>query len=113
MAKPKFDPKVVADRTPSSSLAPLDFMRPMQPAELAPQPSAPAPPPSASTPQREDSRSMPPPKDDVYEAKTYRLRRHRHRQLKDEAFYTDQDIQAIVDTALGEYFDRRYGSDKA
>jgi hypothetical protein len=118
MAKPKFDPSIVESKTPSSGLKPFDYMRPMaddhsELVQTAPEPSkAPAAgavrPPSAS--QREDARYLPVPPDDVYEAKTYRLSRHRHRQLRDEAFYTDQDIQVIVDTALGEYFEKRYGT---
>lgn len=62
--------------------------------------------------ERKDARYLPAPVDDIYVAKTYRLKRHRHQQLKDEAYHRDMQIQDILDTALAEYFQKRYGAPK-
>jgi hypothetical protein len=116
MSKNKFDPSALQASAPTPSLQPVDFMRPMEP---MPQPTVEpvAPGPTASSRAKptsealvhKDSRYSAPPADDVFEAKTYRLKRHRHKQLRDESYFTNQDMQVIVDTALGEYFEKRYG----
>src|SRR5882672_2020090 len=66
MSRKKFDPSVIAGATPSGSLAPLDFMRPMeaeatinQARETTAHEPAKAPTPLAATPEVEDL-PMPP-----------------------------------------------------
>jgi hypothetical protein len=43
MSKPKFDPSLIQDRSPSGGLEPLDFMRPMSKEKQAPKPKSPTP----------------------------------------------------------------------
>ncbi len=58
----------------------------------------------------QDSRYVPAPADDTLIAKTYKFKSHRYRQLHDEKHFTGTEIQDILDTALGEYFEKRYGT---
>jgi hypothetical protein len=65
---------------------------------------------SSASQDRLDARYLPVPAGDVYVAKTYRLKQHRHHQLRDEAYHRNLQMQDIIDTALGEYFEKRYGT---
>jgi hypothetical protein len=60
----------------------------------------------------DDPRTQPTPADDPYIAKTLRMRQHHHRQLKAEAYYKGLLMQDIMETALDEYFKKRYGRQK-
>ena len=117
MSNKRFDPAALQASAPAPSLQPVDFMRPMDPVpQTTTEPVTPKPVaksnahPVIEAPAHKDSRYSAPPDDDVFEAKTYRLKRHRHKQLRDESYFTNQDMQVIVDTALGEYFKKRYGA---
>ena len=58
----------------------------------------------------QDNRYVPAPADDIFIAKTYKFKSHRYRQLQDEKHFTGTEIQDILDIALGEYFEKRYGT---
>jgi hypothetical protein len=60
----------------------------------------------------QDSRYVPVPVGDTLIAKTYKFRSHRYKQLSDEKHFTGTEIQDILDTALAEYFEKRYGTPK-
>ncbi len=65
---------------------------------------------SAAVPlEVDDPRTQPAPPDDLYVPKTLRVKSHRERQLKAESYHRDLLIQDIVETALDEYFKKRYG----
>jgi hypothetical protein len=57
----------------------------------------------------DDPRTQAPPPDDIYVPKTMRVKSHRERQLRAEAYHRDILIQDIVEAALDEYFKKRYG----
>src|SRR5258708_12044891 len=77
-------------------------------AEVIQQTSKTAETPAMHHPQ--DSRYVPAPADDLFIAKTYKFKSHRYRQLHDEKHFTGTEIQDILDKALGEYFEKRYGT---
>ncbi len=57
----------------------------------------------------DDPRTQTPPPDDIYIPKTVRVKSHRERQLRSESYHRDILIQDIIETALDEYFKKRYG----
>jgi hypothetical protein len=59
--------------------------------------------------EAEDPRTQPVPSDDPYIPKTLRVRRHHDRQLRAEAYHRGMLMQNILETALDEYFKKRYG----
>jgi hypothetical protein len=85
--------------------------------EEPPQLAAPVPapigqptaPPAPAGLEVDDPRTQPAPADDPYIPKTLRVRRHHDRQLRAEAYYRDMLMQDILETALDEYFKKRYG----
>ena len=104
-AVPQTDPADVV-AVPEPELATPPVVAPI--ARLTPQASTPQVPPTMHHPQ--DSRYVPAPADDTFIAKTYKFKSHRYRQLHDEKHFTGTEIQDILDTALGEYFEKRYGT---
>ena len=104
-AVPQTDPaEVVA--SPEPELATPPVATPV--AELPPQTSE--TPVTTVIHHPQDSRYVPAPKDDLFIAKTYKFKSHRYRQLQDEKHFTGTEIQDILDRALGEYFEKRYGT---
>jgi hypothetical protein len=104
-AVPQTDPADVV-AIPEPELAAPPVVAPI--AEQAPQRSNTSETPVMHHPQ--DSRYAPAPKDDIFIAKTYKFKSHRFRQLHDEKHFTGTEIQDILDKALGEYFEKRYGT---
>ena len=74
----------------------------------SPAPAAPSVPPPAGL-EVDDPRTQAPPPDDLIVPKTIKVKRHRERQLKAESYHRDLLLQDILETALGEYFTKRYG----
>jgi hypothetical protein len=131
VAKPKFNPDVLKDRTPSGGLKPLDFMRPME-EEAAPEdtsPPEPAPPAEESPTARENVRTperkrtvaatRPAPVErpmfltpvDTSEKpfnQGFHMYPSRHRQLRDLAYIEDRRPWEVVEQALAEYVERHY-----
>lgn len=104
-AVPQTDPaEVVSAPEPELATPPVAELT----AELTPHISKPPVTPIMHHPQ--DSRYVPAPADDAFIAKTYKFKSHRYRQLHDEKHFTGTEIQDILDTALGEYFEKRYGT---
>jgi len=97
--------------SPQAAVAPQPIIE--EPPQLAAPVSAPVSQPAASpTPaglEVDDPRAQPAPADDPYIPKTLRVRRHHDRQLRAEAYYRDMLMQNILETALDEYFKKRYG----
>jgi hypothetical protein len=73
--------------------------------ELPTQPSSPL----AGALELDDPRPQAPPPDDLYIPKTLKVKRHRDRQLRAEAYHRDMLMQDVLEVALGEYFTKRYG----
>ena len=104
-AVPQTDPADVVS-APEPELATPPVVVPI--VELTPQASKPLVLSTMHHPQ--DNRYVPAPADDILIAKTYKFKSHRFRQLHDEKHFTGTEIQEILDTALGEYFEKRYGT---
>jgi hypothetical protein len=113
-AIPQTDPAEVVAQPPEPELA--------GPPEVTPEPSVPIPAaeeesketsqqPSgpAAVVEPDDPRTQPPPADDPYTPTTLRIKNHHRRQLKAESYYKDLLMQDILETALDEYFKKRYG----
>ena len=131
MAKQKFNPDVLKDRTPSGGLQPLDFMRPME-EEQAPDDTnstepappieeAPTPRESVRAPERKSARATtaPAPSErpifltpvDTSEMpfnRGFHMYPSRHRQLLDLAYIEGRKPWEIVEQALAEYVKRHY-----
>jgi hypothetical protein len=60
----------------------------------------------------DDPRLQPVPPDDVQVVTSLKLRRHHQKQLKAEAYYKGLHLQDIIETAVDEYFKKRYGRHK-
>jgi len=110
-----FDPTVLEQNRPSQSVKPIDFMKPME--ETAFEPET-APPPTrddrrstrvAPVVLPDDPRTQPAPPDDGYNVTSVKLKLHRQEQLRHEKLLAKRDIQDVIETALDEYFRKRYG----
>jgi hypothetical protein len=109
-AIPQIDPAEVVASPPEP-----EFAAPPQPTQEPPMPAALVEPESTSTPiaqEPDDPRTQPVPPDDPYTPTTLRMRNHHRRQLKAEAYYKGLLMQDIIETALDEYFKKRYGGKK-
>jgi hypothetical protein len=115
-AIPQTDPAEVVTGPPEPELA--GPPQPVQP-DAAPASVTPVRDPrsgdsgSAETPalvlEPDDPRTNPVPPDDLYETTTLRIKKHQRRQLKAEAYHRGLLMQDVIETALGEYFKKRYG----
>jgi hypothetical protein len=109
-AIPQVDPAEVVEGPPEPEILPPD---PEIPASTTPQSEQPEEttsiPASASDASVGDPRTQPVPADDPYTPTTLRVRNHHRRQLKAEAYYKGLLMQDILETALDEYFKKRYG----
>jgi hypothetical protein len=130
--RPPFDPEVLARNKPSQSLKPLDFLKPMVEEEPAPSdpPSAPpsVPEPDASPAPKaalqsayanpapaqpappDDPRYSPAPVGDDTVLKSFRIAKHTNAQLKAERYWNGLDEQDVINEAIAEWFEKRYGS---
>jgi hypothetical protein len=105
-------PAPPAQRTDSqpkdAELPPLAIEEPPQLEAVEPAPATPLLQPPAGI-DGDDPRTQAPPPDDIYVPKTVRVKSHRERQLRAEAYHRDLLIQDIIETALNDYFRKRYG----
>jgi hypothetical protein len=118
-AIPQIDPAEVVVSPPEP-----EFAAPPQPAAIVEPEPTPAPieqepketlkPPTGSVVvlEPDDPRTQPVPPDDPYTPTTLRMRNHHRRQLKAEAYYKSLLMQDVIETALDEYFKKRYGGKK-
>ena len=109
---PQLDPAdVVSEPEP-------EFMAPKDTGASSQQPSVPATkiePVVHVTPEKhhpQDNRYLPIPLNDTFIAKTYKFKAQRYKQLIDEKHFTGIEIQDVLDDALGDYFEKKYGTPK-
>jgi hypothetical protein len=98
----------IDDPTPDGEVSQPVMEEPPELEAAEPSPAAPLVPPPSGL-EVDDPRTQPAPPDDLYVPKTLRVKSHRERQLKAEAYHRDLLMQDIVETALDEYFKKRYG----
>jgi hypothetical protein len=107
-AIPQTDPAEVVASPPEPELA-----GPPQQAEESPAPEQEVPmqPPTGSVvaPALDDPRTQRVPARDSYVVTSIKIKEHQQRQLKAEAYHRDLRMQDIIETALEEYFRKRYG----
>jgi hypothetical protein len=105
-AIPQVDPADEVDRPPEPELAgpPATAQQPPAAVETATLPPAG----SVVIVAPDDPRTQPVPPGDTYTVTSLKLRQHQYRQLKAEKFHRDIDMPDIMETALEEYFMKRY-----
>jgi hypothetical protein len=120
-AIPQVDPAEVVAVTPEPELAgppetTPELLAPPEPARVPAEqePKEPTKPEAGSIVvlEPDDPRLQPVPPDDIQVVTSLKLRRHHQRQLKAEAYYKGLHLQDIIETALDEYFKKRYGRQK-
>jgi hypothetical protein len=108
-AAPPGQPTQGTDNPPPDVAVPQPVIEEPPELEVAePAPTTPTLPPAAGL-EVEDARTQAPPPDDLYIPKTLKVKRHRADQLRTEAYHRAILMQDIVETALDEYFKKRYG----
>jgi hypothetical protein len=115
-AIPQVDPAEVVAGPPEPEIAAPPQEAPESPAPVAavePEPEENVQPASSVVVMEpDDPRTQPVPADDPATPTTLRIKRHQHRQLKAEAYYKGLLMQDVIETALEEYFKKRYGRQK-
>jgi hypothetical protein len=129
--RPPFDPAILEQNGPSQSLKPFDFMKPMAekppatPDPPATSPSVPVPeaspapkeaprtttakPATTQPGQLDDPRYHPAPAGDEKVLKSFRISKHANAQLEAERYWNRNEQQDVINEAIDEWFQKRYG----